>query len=828
MLLVPTCETVSLAMRDMRRSILAMGIVVLAGATYGQSIFSIAGVPAGHRKAVDGVPALNAPLAPVYGLLFDRVTGRLLFHDGGLVERLEPDGSLLALAGRGETQDARSADGTPASNLLIEILRGMAQDAAGNLYLADAAAGRVFRVALDGTVTTFAGGGTVEGPQSDGGPATAAVVASPRGMVFDSKGNLDIADAVCGCIRQVSPTGVISTVYTLPSSSGTSLRQVEGLAIDAQDNLYLTEWLGHTVLRVGANGTVTTIAGSGTAGFGGDGGPATAAQLYGPSAVAIASDGSIYIADSGNNRIRRVGGDGMISTIAGAGSSIGNVLDPPSAIPCQFTGDGGPAMSATLCNPAQMAFDKNGNLYVADFGNQRVRRISPDGTIATVAGSGQAPPLSNGDGGPATFATLGRIGGAIFDGAGNLFVSDGGGNRIRKIAPDGTISTFAGNGQSVYSGDGGPALQAGLSGVGPLAFSPNGDLYVITGDSRVRKITADGTIHLVAGTGTGSGLDRSQGDGGPAVNATLNEPGGVAFDGKGNTYIADTSNARLRKIDSSGTITTIVGPAVQGTDYYNGVALDPQGNLYLGWTHAALYPAVPVNSVSGMVLKVNADGTLTPVMGNGQPCSGGPFGSPFAFDGMPAKNAQLCEVTALMIDPSGVMYLPYGSQVLKVTTDGIIHVVAGSSQATAPGDGGPPLNAGFADGPGLPSFDSHGNMVIPDVGLNRIREVTSTPYKFSLSQDSISATGTQPSTSRISTTANFLEPFPYSVKVSTNDGGAWLSVNRTTGLVGESIAVTVTPSGMAPGTYHGTVLVSETGGVSQQVSVPVTLTVPGQ
>jgi sugar lactone lactonase YvrE len=822
-------------------------LAVLTCTAYGQSIFSIAGVPYSHRPSVDGQPALNAPLNPVYGLLFDRPSGRLLFHDGTLVERLEPDGSLLALVGRGEPQDASTADGTLASNLQISVLRGMTQDAAGNLYLADAGAGRVYRVAADGSVSTFAGGGTKSAPQSDGGQVTAAQLLSPRGMVFDSKGNLDIADTGCDCVRQVSPAGTISTIYIVPSALGNGLREVEGLAIDAQDNLYLTEWFGHIVLRIGSTGSVTTIAGTGAAGFSGDGGPATAAQLYGPSAVAVGSDGSIYIADSGNNRIRKVGRDGNISTIAGAGSSIGNIALPPAFIPCSFSGDGGPAMSAALCNPAQLAFDQGGALYVADFGNARVRRISDDGTIATVAGSGQpvpagqsgdglsyspANPFSSGDGGPAVHATFDRVGGAVFDAKGNLYVSDAGGNRVRKIAPDRTISVFAGTGKAGYSGDGGPALRATLFGAGPLAAAPNGDLYVITGDSRVRKITADGTIHLVAGTGTGSGLNRAQGDGGPAVDATLNEPGGVAFDGKGNIYLADTSNARLRKIDTSGIITTIAGPGLPGTDYFNGVAVDPQGNIFLAWTHAALYPLVTTNAISGMVLRVNPDGTLTRMVGNGQPCTGGPGNTPFAFDGMPAIAAQLCEVTALMIDANGVMYLPYGGQILRVTTDGIIHTVAGNPLATALGDGGSPLdaalNGGGAGGPSAPTFDAEGNMVFSQTGIDRIREVTTTPYQLSVSPGSISANGSQPQTSHIMTSANFPEPFPNAVRVSTDDGGSWLSVNRVTGLVGEPIMVTVNPAGLAAGSYHGTIAIITAGGVVQRANVPVSLTVPSR
>jgi hypothetical protein len=171
------------------------------------------------------------------------------------------------------------------------------------------------------------------------------------------------------------------------------------------------------------------------------------------------------------------------------------------------------------------------------------------------------------------------------------------------------------------------------------------------------------------------------------------------------------------------------------------------------------------------------------------------------------------------------MYLPYGSQILRVTTDGIIHIVAGNSLATAIGDGGPVLEARLI-GPGTPTFNVNGNMVIPETGLNRIREVTATPYKLSLSVDNISSTASQPQTLRVETRANFAEPFPYTVRVATDGGSSWLSANRLTGLVGESIAVSVNPTGLNSGSYHGTVSVTTEGGVSQQVNVPVTLSVP--
>jgi sugar lactone lactonase YvrE len=817
----------------MRYSLLMWLVCAAASA---QNIFTVAGIPYSHRDTLDGKPALNAPLNNVHGLLIDKVTGRLLFSDQSLVSRLEPDGTLLAVVGRGLSQDGNTADGTLASFLSASSLPEMTQDGAGNLYVSDIAAGHVYRIALDGTVTTFAGGGNLAaGFASDGGPATAAQLISPRGLAFDSKGNLNIAEVFCTCIRRVSPAGIISTVYTLPSRpQPPNFFEIEGLTIDPKDNLYFAAWMGHVVVRVTPDGTATTIAGTGVAGFSGDGGPASAAQLNGPSAVTQGPDGSIYIADSGNNRVRKIGPDGTISTIAGTGPIIANLNLPNPD--CAFSGDGGAAASARLCEPAELLFDNAGNLYITDYGNRRVRAISPGGIIGTVAGNGQTDPYSlpqgsSGDGGPAIHATFNLVGEAVFDPSGNLYVSEG--NRIRKIALDGTISTFAGTGQSGYSGEGGPASQAMIANPGPLAVDAHGSLYVISGDKRIRKIAPDGTIHLVAGTGTGTGTDRAQGDGGLAVNATLNEPGAVAIDAQGNIYIADTSNARLRKIDINGVITTIAGPGQPGVDYFNAVALDSQGNIFLAWTHALLYPRVSTNAIVGTVNRVNPGGSLTPVAGNGQSCTGGPFEMEFPFDGMPALQAVLCEVPSMMIDGNGIMYLAYGSQVLRITKDGIIHTVAGNANATLTGDGGPALQASLTSGqggPGTPTFDSAGNMYFPQTGLNRILEVTTTPYVLTLSPDHIGWVGPTAQTWSIATLANFAEPRPYIVHVHTADGGSWLSVNRVTGLTGESIAVSLNPAGLANGSYQGTISVVVGGivggGIAQQVDLPVSLSLP--
>jgi len=780
---------------------------VSLGLASAQTIVTVAGLPYSHRSAIDGKPALNAPLSYVYGLLFDKLTGRLLLHDEGLVSRLEPDGTLTAIAGMGRGIDGSIADGTLASALRPMTFRGMAQDSTGALYIADAFAGRVYRIGLDGTVTTFAGGGT---SQNDGGPSTGASVNSPRGLVFDSHGNLDIAELYCHCIRQVSPAGVISTLYTIPESFLTNY--FEGLAIDSKDNLYASEFNGNAVLRIAADGSASTIAGTGVAGFSGDGGPATAAQLNGPSGVTLDSAGNMYITDTRNNRVRLVAPDGTISTLAGTG------------VP-GFSGDGGPAAAAQLNYPAEAAIDAAGNVYFSDYENRRVRVVSPKGVISTVAGSGvqdlspiQYPQV--GDGGPALHAIFDVASSAAFGPAGDLFVADMFGSRIRKIAPDGTITTVAGTGQSAYFGDGGPAAEAEIILPITVAVDQSNIVYFETGDDRVFKVTPDGTLHLVAGIGPGNGLDRGTGDGGPAVNATLNEPKGLAVDSHGNVYIADTSNARLRKVDSNGIITAVAGPGVQGTDYWNAVALDPQGNVYVAITHSQ------TNNLYSVVDRVNPDGTLTRVAGSMQSCANLPQ-TAFTYDGSQAAQVPLCVIVGLAFDAQGVMYIPesfYGA-VLRVALDGTIQRIAGSVKNIDLGDGGSPLLASLQSAtyysPASIAFDAFGNMYLPQSGANRIRMVLPGSVTTQLSKARIDFQGASPQAQSIQVAANVAEPLPFAVNVQTSSGGAWLYANRVTGLTGDTLSVSANTAGLAPGSYSGTIQVSLSG---SGATLPVTLT----
>jgi sugar lactone lactonase YvrE len=778
----------------------------------GQQIVTIAGAPRSHRADVDRVAAVNAPLQQVYGLLLDRATGRLVIHDQTLVERFEPDGTLLALAGHGFSNnalDGETTDGIPASALRISVLRGIAEDSAGAIYLADAGAGIVFRLARDGTVTRYAGGGSQALSFTDGAAARSVNLGSPRGMVFDSHGNLDIAEAYCRCIRRVDPQGFISTVYTLPPSAPSSaFTYFEGLAIDARDSLFATEFAGHQVVKIAADGSAAVIAGTGVPGFSGDGWPAANAQLQGPSGVSVAPDGTLYIADTINHRIRRITPDGIIATIAGTGTR-------------GFSGDGGPALAAQLAMPAQVLLDPAGNLYVADFFTGHIRKIS-GGIITTIAGNGDitrgSAPAPLGDGGPALTASLNLVPAVAFDATGSLFVAEMSGNRVRKIAPNGIITTVAGTGATGAAGDGGPALQATLNQPWGITVDSLGSVYVATEDSRIRKIDPNGIITTFAGTGTGTGLNRSQGDGGPAAGATLNEAKGIAVDAAGNVYIADTSNARLRRVDRNGIIQTVAGPGEQGVDYWNAVVISPHGDVLVGTTHAASAGAY------SQVQRLNPDGSITPIAGNGT-CPNTPTAE-FPFDGAQASQIPLCIVIALAFDSHGTLYIsePHYGAVLAMAPDGTIRRIAGSALASSSGDGGPALGASLFGSsyfsPGAVAIDAAGNLFIPQSGANRIREVPLAAVSLKLSADSINWTGPQSQTIGVSPSLG--GPLAYLVRIPADAG--WLTANRASGRTGEPITLTADPTALTPGIYKTTLTVIVPA-VSLQAALPITLNV---
>jgi trimeric autotransporter adhesin len=616
----------------------------------------------------DGGPALNARLATPEGLAGDSAGNVYIADDLNHVVRMvsAATGTITTIAGNGNY--GYSGDGGPATSAELGYIFDVAVDAAGDVFIADDGNSVVRMVAAaTGVITTVAGNGT-QGYSGDGGPATSASLNGPGGLAIDGAGDLYIADTGNSAIRMVSrQTGNISTVagtgtygYTGDGGPATAAELFfpARLAIDGSNNLYICD-NGNAVIRLvtAATGTITTYAGNGNQTSSGDGGPATSAGLTCED-VALDASGNLYIADAGNNALRVVAaGTGIITTVAGNGYY-------------SYWGDGGLATNAGVLNPAFTAVDPSGNIYFSDSYNYVVRKVAAStGIVTTVAGNGTYG--YTGDGGPASAAQLGQPWGLAFDANGNLYIADQGNEVVREVSgTTGIITTVAGNGTYGYSGDGGPATSAELSVPIGIALDGSGNLYISDGNNFVvRMVTAaTGVMTTFAGNGTMG----YSGDGGPAASASLNNPGGLAVDGAGDLIIADAGNGRVREVSvATGNITTIAG-----------------------------------------------DGCTNP-FGKGPPC---PLG-----DGGPATSALLSGPGAVALDRAGNLYITdSGDERIRMVSGatGIISTVAGTGVQGFSGDGGPGTAAQMNGPLGL-ALDASGNLYFADLYNDRLREVVS-------------------------------------------------------------------------------------------------------
>jgi sugar lactone lactonase YvrE len=573
----------------------------------------------------------------------------------------------LVLGGLATPPRACAAEvAAPALKAGLGVPRGLASDNRGNVYLTSETLGLVFRLEPGGTLTVVAGIGPHDfvpfGPPDETEHSIEASrlrLSRPLGVAVDVEGaRLYVSDRETGAVHRIDLSTGLATLVAGAGPSGsagdggeaakTRLRGPVGLALDASGGLYIAESGAHRVRRVDpASGIIRTVAGEGVEGDVGDGAPATQARLAFPEAVAVGAKGDVYIADRGNHRIRRVRADtGRIETIAGRGI-------PGSS------GDGGRATEALLNEPRGVAVDGSGAVLVADSGNGRIRRIDRSGRIASLPAPGMERPCGlalgrdrtlfvsdsgrrrvlevrpgspavtvagdggagwGGDGGPARQAYLVRPSGLVLDRHGNLFLADGGANRIRRIdAQTGVITTVAGDGRDGFEGDGGPASRACLSNPEGVALDGLGRLLVAdTGNHRIRRVGSDGVIQTVAGTGGAL----SDGDNGPAAGAAIAGPTAIEMDREGNLYVAD--GMRVRRVDAySGRIATVAGSGQFAPlpDGGPATAGSLEGVRSLAVTREALYLA---ESRALRVRRVDlGNGTITTVAGRGLSERGG-------------------------------------------------------------------------------------------------------------------------------------------------------------------------------------------------------------
>ncbi|HEX3877472.1 MAG TPA: hypothetical protein VHW24_10830, partial [Bryobacteraceae bacterium] len=513
-----------------------------------------------------------------------------------------------------------------------------------------------------------------------------------------------LAAASFGCAAWAQ-TYTISTVAggstpSLPATAtSVAIGQPRRVALDSKNNIYFSS--GNSVFKI-TNGQLSLLAGNSRAGFSGDGGPAVNAQLNAPQGIAIDATGNVYIADTSNNRVRIVTVNGIINTFAGNGQR---------GAPLAF-GDGGLANQANLYLPGGVAIDSNGNLWIADTGDNLIREVTTDGIINTIVGD--SLPGYAGDGAAPINAEVHSPEDVAVDSSGNVYIADTGNAFIREVTfSNNQINFIAGNATIGYAGDGGLATSAGLIEPFSVALDSKGNVFLAEPeDGRIREITISNHDIITA---VGNGVLGFTGDGGSALKAEIHQASGIAVDSSGNIYIADTLNNRIRMVSTSGTITTIAG---NGSYSYSGdggtatsallfapqaVAADPAGNLYI------------VDTDNDVVREVSK-GVITTIAGNGTSGSSG--------DGGAATSATVNTPQGIAIDSSGNIYISdtANARVRKIS-NGTISTVAGNGTASYSGDGGSATGASLNTPVGL-ALDKAGNLYIADEGNNAVRMVT--------------------------------------------------------------------------------------------------------
>ena len=530
----------------------------------------------------DGTLAVNCKLNAPAGVTVD-ASGNIFVADtgNGWVRIVTPDGTTKLYAGKNNNATALpfgGGDPNLATNTVLFSPTNLATDRTGNVYIVQYASARVLRVTTDGKIASFAGTGTA-GATGDGGLARFANI-DVQGIAIDSQSNLLIADGESKRVRIVTAAdGIINTI----AGNGIGSYDPRGLAFDGT-SLYFSDGAANRVRRINiSTGEIINVAGNGAAGDSGDGGPAINATLKTPRGLTVDASGNLYIADSGNNWVRKVGKDGNINVIAGTGAAV-------------TRGDGGSATTAGLDEPYAVSVDGSSNLYIVERSGNVVRKVTSGGVISTIAGTGNA-------GGPTseTGVALSQMLNVPTDiavlSSGSILIADSNNNRIRRLTSDGTIATIAGTGYYGFGGDGGPAAAAYLRKAAGMAMDSTGNLYLAdTSNQRIRRIDPTGVISSIAGNGVAG----YTGDGSPATAWEMNGPTFLAAGPNCSLFIADSENGRIRQLFPAVDYTITTAPAGLTVTLDGGAAATaPVAASLLPGTHHTVNAPATQNGPSG-------------------------------------------------------------------------------------------------------------------------------------------------------------------------------------------------------------------------------------
>lgn len=591
------------------------------------------------------------------------------------------------------SDDARAATGSAASTVEMHTVRGTVSGLAGSGLQLLNSGGNATNVAANGTFTfsTLVARGaaySVTVGTQPSSPAQACAVANGSGTM----GAVDVTNVTVACLNSPSaPSGVFASTTPVTSLAdfstyldgpGTVARfqKPHGVAVDSSGNVYVADTRNNRIRKVSPAGDVTTLAGTSSAGFAN--GTGIAASFNRPTGVAVDASGNVFVADMGNNCIRKITAAGVVTTFAGSG--VGGSTN-------------GTGTSAEFNNPKGVAVDSSGNLYVADTKNQIIRKVTSAGVVSTFAGSGIGG-FTDGTGTAAQFSW--PTGVAVDSASALVYVADHSNHSIRKITAAGAVTTLAGTGTRTFANGTGTA--AGFEYPTGLTVDSSGNVYVVESrGSRIRKITSAAVVTTLAGSGSDGYVE------GTGTAARFGKPHGVAVDGSGNLYIGDTLNQRLRKVTSSGVVTTLAGSVssavASGAPLYttHGLAVDSSGNVY-------------VTDMRGMrICKVSSTGATTDLAGSG---------SPSFADGTGA-GASFSRPHDVVIDVSGNVYVAdtANNSIRKITAAGVVTTFAGNG------------TWGYVDATGTAArfrkphglvFDGSGNLYVTDTASNMIRKVT--------------------------------------------------------------------------------------------------------